>query len=69
MNTVNSSTGFSGFQLHIEHSPQIVPPLFTTDIPDNHQDMAKLVTNLLDQLANDVVEAQENLLQAQDNLL
>lgn len=64
MNTVNSSTGFSGFQLHLGRSPRIIPPLFTTDMPEDLQDAAKLATNLLNQLANDVTEAQDNLLQA-----
>ena len=30
MNTINKSTGFSPFQLHLGHSPRVLPPFITT---------------------------------------
>ncbi|KAJ3887929.1 hypothetical protein GG344DRAFT_54689 [Lentinula edodes] len=63
MNTVNSSLGFSGFQLRSGFSPRLIPPLvpateFTgsNDKFDAHE--------LLTTIQVDVLEAQDNLLRA-----
>jgi hypothetical protein len=64
MNTVNASTGFSGFQLHLGRLPRIIPPLLAS-IPDTElQDATTTATALLDRLTEDVAEARDNLLQA-----
>ena len=36
MNTVNSSTGFSPFQLCMGHSPQLIPPIILNAVDDHH---------------------------------
>lgn len=63
MNTVNASTGFSPFQLHLGRSPRMLPPIAshavsTTEPSDQN------AHRFLAQLANDVFEAQDNLLAA-----
>jgi hypothetical protein len=66
MNTVNASTGFSGFQLRLGRSPCIIPPLVTPaarDAPDEE----KLAREIIEHLALDVAEAQDNLLTAKIN--
>ncbi|KAJ6471575.1 hypothetical protein C8R47DRAFT_1222110 [Mycena vitilis] len=63
MNTVNASTGFSGFQLRMGRSPRIIPPLVhrpAADLPDEEA----LAAEIIARLDLDVVEAQENLLTA-----
>ncbi|KAG2740844.1 hypothetical protein P692DRAFT_201727585 [Suillus brevipes Sb2] len=63
MNTINASTGFSPFQLHISHSPRILPPLIpATASPENVEE--DRTQTLLSQLNNHVMEAQDNLLAA-----
>jgi hypothetical protein len=61
INTINSSTGFSPFQLCMGHSPHVIPPLVSSDI--------KGVTNIhamsvIKQLELDMLELKDNLLQA-----
>ncbi|EJD51375.1 hypothetical protein AURDEDRAFT_24674, partial [Auricularia subglabra TFB-10046 SS5] len=62
MNTVNASTGFSGFQLKTGRSPRLIPPLAplaaapTPAAADAHA--------ILKRLEDDVKEAQDNLLAA-----
>ena len=61
MNSVNASTGFSPFQLHLGHSPRLVPPLS----PQENDDPASFDTvSFLSRLEMDVLEAQDNLLAA-----
>jgi hypothetical protein len=63
MNTVNVSTGFSGFQLRMGRSPRVIPPLVAT--PDaKWPSEDKLAAELIARLDLDVIEAQENLLAA-----
>jgi hypothetical protein len=40
MNTVNSSTGFTPFQLRLDRNPRIIPPLVLK--PTNEQTPAEL---------------------------
>jgi hypothetical protein len=66
MNTVNGSTGFSPFQLHMGRAPQVIPPLtphVTLPPLDNEQDAANALA-LLEHINTDVAEAQDNLLVA-----
>ena len=60
MNTINSSTGFLGFQLMSGQSPRIVLPLVTTS-PSDPLHNANMI---LQQLEDDVNAAKDNLLLA-----
>ena len=61
MNTVNVSTGFSPFQLHIGCSPHIIPPLISSaELAKGESDMHSFLFHLQD----DVQEAQDCLLMA-----
>jgi hypothetical protein len=35
MNSVNASTGFSNFQLHLEQSPRLIPPIVPAELPED----------------------------------
>jgi hypothetical protein len=61
MNSVNASTGFSNFQLHLGRAPRLIPPLVPTALPDELRSAAESV---ITQIQIDVMEAQDNLLQA-----
>jgi hypothetical protein len=61
MNTINASTGFSPFQLHIGHSPCTLPPLIPATAPPENIEEDRTRT-LLSQLNNHIMEAQDNLL-------
>jgi hypothetical protein len=63
MNTVNASTGFSGFQLRMGRSPRVIPPLIVAP-PRDAPDEEKLAAEIIQRLQDDVIEAQENLLTA-----
>jgi len=60
MNTVNKSTGFSPFQLHMGRSPRLIPPITAAAWESGGVDAAKLI----DQLSMDVAEAWDNLMLA-----
>lgn len=62
MNTVNASTGFSGFQLKTGRSPRVIPPL--APLPANATQAEVDAHALVQQLETDVHEAQDNLLAA-----
>jgi len=64
MNTVNTSTGFSGFQLHLGRSPRLIPPIVPTNLPDNLRSAASNAEDVASLIQTDVMEAQDNLLQA-----
>jgi hypothetical protein len=63
-NTVNASTGFSGFQLHLGCWPHLIPPMVLTNLPDNLQSTAPTTEDVISQIRTNVMEAQDNLLQA-----
>lgn len=56
MNSVNASTGFSAFQLHIGRAPKMIPPLIEDPLVDNFD-----VHTFLTHLQHDVLEAHDNL--------
>ena len=60
MNTVNKSTGFSPFQLHIGRSPRLIPPIN----PAVRARAAVDTVKLIDQISSDVAEAKDNLMLA-----
>ncbi|KIM79776.1 hypothetical protein PILCRDRAFT_73731 [Piloderma croceum F 1598] len=62
MNTVNASTGYSGFQLHLGRSPQIIPPIVPSTLPDDLADAGRTATSIINTLADDVANARDNLL-------
>lgn len=62
MNTVNASTGFSGFQLKTGRSPRLLPPLVDGIIPTSLDD--SIAVDLLKKLEIDVLEAKDNLIAA-----
>jgi hypothetical protein len=64
MNMLNTSTGFSNFQLHLGRTPRIIPPLIPQNIPAELQTASSSAETIINQLSNDVAEAQDNLLQA-----
>ena len=64
MNTVNKSTGFSPFQLHIGRSPRLIPPIaplvWAQAAPGPGVDALRLI----EQINADVAEAKDNLMLA-----
>jgi hypothetical protein len=64
MNTVNASTGYSGFQLHLGRSPCVIPPLIPSVLSPEHADSLPLISDLIDRLNTDVADARDNLLLA-----
>jgi hypothetical protein len=63
MNSVNASTGFSGFQICMGRSPRIIPPLIQGSISDDTSETTA-AHSIIAQLENDVVEAKDALLGA-----
>ena len=64
MNTVNTSTGYSGFQLCLGQSPRIIPPIVPTSLPDNLRSAASTAVSVINRLTNDVSKAKDNVLLA-----
>jgi len=62
MNTIDSSTKFSSFQLHLSRSPQIIPPMIPQSLPTKLLDATETATKTIETLTNDVAEVQDNLL-------
>ncbi len=59
MNSVNASTGFSRFQLHLGRSPHVLPPLVSAATPIH--DARLDAKSLLERIETDIMEAQDNL--------
>lgn len=62
MNTVNASTGYSGFQLKTGRSPRIIPPL--APLPANATPEESTAQAIIARITTDVQDAQDNLLAA-----
>jgi len=62
MNTINASTKFSGFQLHLGRSPRVIPPIIPQTLPLELLNAADTAMTTIQQLTNDVAEARDNLL-------
>ncbi|KZP11299.1 hypothetical protein FIBSPDRAFT_756917 [Athelia psychrophila] len=62
MNTVNTSTGFSGFQLKMGRPPRVIPPLVPADLPKDLRGTSEAL--IAKTLQTDEMEAMDNLLQA-----
>ncbi len=67
MNTVNTSTGFSGFQLHLGRSPRLIPTLTTSHLPPDLLPTTETALEFLNRITLDTAEAADNLLQAKIN--
>ncbi|KAF8181870.1 hypothetical protein K438DRAFT_2168210 [Mycena galopus ATCC 62051] len=63
MNTINASTGSSGFQLRMGRSPRIIPPLVVAPT-EVHTNEESLTADIITCLELDVAEAQDNPLTA-----
>ena len=64
MNTVNTSTGFSNFQLHLGRSPRVIPPIIPESLSPNLRSAAAQVEDVIACVTLDITEAQDNLTQA-----
>jgi hypothetical protein len=66
MNTVNASTGFSGFQLRMGRCPWLIPPLMPERLPMELKgtDSTEAATALLERIQLDCEEAKDNLVLA-----
>jgi hypothetical protein len=62
MNTVNSSTKFTGFQLHLGRSPRVIPPIIPLQLPSELMDGADTAVTTIQRLTDDIAEARDNLL-------
>ncbi|GJE97594.1 transposase-like protein [Phanerochaete sordida] len=64
MNTVNASTGFSPFHLHLGRAPRIIPAIETSDIrtvEDAYGDAGTDAARIISQINTDFLEAQDNM--------
>jgi hypothetical protein len=59
MNTVNASTKFFGFQLHLGRSPRVIPPIASSASSSTLPESAE---HIIQRLSDDVAEARDNLL-------
>ncbi|KIM88191.1 hypothetical protein PILCRDRAFT_62785 [Piloderma croceum F 1598] len=66
MNTVNTSSGFSGFQLLLGHSPHIIPPIVPNFLDHNLKDTSEAhhAELVISKLQTDINEAKDNLFKA-----
>ena len=64
MNTINASTGYSGFQLRLGRSPRLIPPIVPTSLPPDLRSAASAAENIINRINEDVADAKDNLLQA-----
>ena len=63
MNTINASTGFSGFHLKMGHSPRLIPPIITEPFSAANIDTKEALL-MLKELEINVLKVQDNLLAA-----
>lgn len=64
MSSVNASTGFAPFQLHLGRMPRTIPPMSTTSEGEDDVTEDIRARGLISRLEDDVMEAQDNLLAA-----
>jgi hypothetical protein len=66
MNSVNTSTGYSGFQLRLGRSPRLIPPIVPDRLPAalTTTEEAQQAEAILKKIELDVKDAQDNLFQA-----
>jgi len=64
MNTVNASTNYSGFQLHLGRAPHVIPPIIPDTLENIPLDATQTASQLIQILKDDVANAHNNLLHA-----
>jgi hypothetical protein len=64
MNSVNASTGFLPFQLHLSRSPHLIPQIVPSTLEEIQTPEGIEAKQIISQIALDVEEAKDNLLQA-----
>lgn len=64
MNSVNASTGYTGFQLCMGRSPRVMPPIVPRDEHLRVDVDTALAESIVSRLLIDECEAKDNLLQA-----
>ena len=64
MNSINPSTGFSKFLLHIGCSPWVIPPMIPLDLPPTLCSASFHVEEVISQINLDVNKAWDNLIAA-----
>ncbi|KAG2740876.1 hypothetical protein P692DRAFT_201688351, partial [Suillus brevipes Sb2] len=67
MSTVNASTGYSHFHLHLGRSPRLIPPLSPDKVQDARNNFTADVANALEAivaLKTDVADAHDALMAA-----
>lgn len=64
MSTINASTGYSPFQLHMGRSPHIIPPLLVPTLANIPCEHALTVEKIINSIHTDVTEAKDNLIHA-----
>jgi len=69
MNTVNSSTGYTPFQLRLGRSPRIIPPLIDTQhhLANIHHTEESAAKQIVTDLERITLDARDNLLRAKVN--
>ena len=65
MNTVNASTNYSGFQLHLGRSPRIIPLIIPSHLSPKLQSAGPAAEAMITQLQNDITDVKDNLLLAE----
>ena len=66
MNSVNASTEFSGFQIHLSQSPRLISPIVPATVvpPVSNDTDAMCAKEVIEILQIDIAEAKDNLFQA-----
>jgi hypothetical protein len=66
MNSMNASTGFSGFRIRLGRSPCLIPLLVLTTLtpPATEQEETICAQDLITRLNDNIAEAKDNLTQA-----
>ncbi|KAG2063122.1 hypothetical protein BDR04DRAFT_964465, partial [Suillus decipiens] len=70
MSTLNASTGYTNFHLHLGRSPRLIPPLTNENIQSTCRDFPTEVANALEAivaLKTDIADAHDALLASKIN--
>ncbi|KIM80282.1 hypothetical protein PILCRDRAFT_56566, partial [Piloderma croceum F 1598] len=69
MNTVNASSGFSRFQLHLGCSPHVIPPIIPNNLNSELKDTPEAICaeTIIAKLKMDIDKAKDNLLWAKES--
>jgi hypothetical protein len=56
INTVNTSTKFSGLQLHLGRSPRVIPPIVVDNAPVQSSEPTEIARQTIQRLMDDVAK-------------